>query len=243
MRTTPLVCPKNCDGGRGNRDLTHKKSLHADLAVGKLLLQCFLGAFRAYERAGVKNFTKKIFRRKSRVDTTLAFEFVVGEIKPLKLNTITQWNWDRSCQKNRPYKNSRLKCTRMLHLPWSLLEPRWRNVKLIQLHSETGISPVKKNDPSKFEAKMYTDHTLTRKLVVTKPKLSQLGTIPKWFRNLTCQKKWIKEIWGRPVARIIHLPSSLLSLSKSCVKLTQLPSETGIWPVKKNELKKFEGDL
>jgi hypothetical protein len=64
------VPEENCDGGRGNRDLTHKKSLHDDVAAEKLLPQCFLGTFRAYERAGVKNFTKRIFRRKSRVDVT-----------------------------------------------------------------------------------------------------------------------------------------------------------------------------
>ena len=90
MRTTSIVCPKNCDGGRGNRDLTHKKSLHGDAAAGKLLLQCFLGAFRAYERAGVKNFTKRIFRRKSRVDHTLTRELVVKERKFHQLDTISK---------------------------------------------------------------------------------------------------------------------------------------------------------
>ena len=84
------MCPKNRDGSRGNRDLTHKKSLHGDVAVGKLLPQCFLEAFRAYERAGVKNFSKKIFRRKSRVDTTLALELVSVEIKLLEFDTIPE---------------------------------------------------------------------------------------------------------------------------------------------------------
>ena len=58
-------------------------SLHEDIAVGKLLPQCFLRALCAYERAGVKNFTKKIVRQNSRVDYTLAFEFVVPENKDL----------------------------------------------------------------------------------------------------------------------------------------------------------------
>ena len=58
-------------------------SLHEDIAVGKLLPQCFLRALCAYERAGVKNFTKKIVRQNSRVDHTLAFEFVVPENKDL----------------------------------------------------------------------------------------------------------------------------------------------------------------
>ena len=49
----------------------HKMSLHDDVAVGKLLPQCFLRALCAYERAGVKNFTKKIVRQNSRVDTTV----------------------------------------------------------------------------------------------------------------------------------------------------------------------------
>ena len=31
----------------------------------------------------------------------------------------------------------------------------------------------------KFEAQMYTDHTLTSELVIAKPKFSQLGAIPK----------------------------------------------------------------
>ena len=56
--------------GRGNRNLINKMSLHDDIAVGKLLPQCFLRALCAYERAGVKNFTKKIVRQNSRVDTT-----------------------------------------------------------------------------------------------------------------------------------------------------------------------------
>ena len=54
------------------------------------MLQCFFEAFRAYERAGVKNFTKKIFRRKSRVDTTLALELVSVEIKLLEFDTIPE---------------------------------------------------------------------------------------------------------------------------------------------------------
>ena len=64
--------------GRGHRNLTHKASLHDDFAVGKLLPQCFLSlrAPCAYERAEVKNFTKEIARQNSRVDTTLALEFV-----------------------------------------------------------------------------------------------------------------------------------------------------------------------
>ena len=65
-------------------------SLHDDIAVGKLLPQCFLRALCAYERAGVKNFTKKIVRQNSRVDTTLALEFVGVEIKHLKLDTIPE---------------------------------------------------------------------------------------------------------------------------------------------------------
>jgi hypothetical protein len=65
-------------------------SLHDDIAVGKLLPQCFLRALCAYERAGVKNFTKKIVRQNSRVDYTLAFEFVVAEINFHQIETITQ---------------------------------------------------------------------------------------------------------------------------------------------------------
>ena len=76
--------------GRGNRNLINKMSLHDDTAVGKLLPQCFLRALCAYERAGVKNFTKKIFRQNSRVDTTLAFEFVGFEIKPIKFDAIPE---------------------------------------------------------------------------------------------------------------------------------------------------------
>ena len=62
-------------------------SLHEDGAVGKLLPQCFLRALCAYERAGVENFTKKIVRQNSRVDYTLAFEFVVVEIKHPEFDT------------------------------------------------------------------------------------------------------------------------------------------------------------
>jgi hypothetical protein len=55
--------------------------LHADFAVGKLLPQYFLGAFGAYEHAGVKNFTKKIVSQKSRVDTQFTFKLIVVEIQ------------------------------------------------------------------------------------------------------------------------------------------------------------------
>ena len=76
--------------GRGNRNLIHKMSLHDDIAVGKLLPQCFLRALCAYERAEVKNFTKKMVRQNSRVDYTLAFEFVLVEKKLRQIDTITQ---------------------------------------------------------------------------------------------------------------------------------------------------------
>ena len=54
------------------------------------MLQCFLEALRAYERAGVKNFTTKIFRRKSRVDHTLTREFVPVKTEHFQIDTITQ---------------------------------------------------------------------------------------------------------------------------------------------------------
>ena len=65
-------------------------SLHDDIAVGKLLPQCFLRALCAYERAGVKNFTKKIVRQNSRVDHTLTREFVAVKIKMRQIGTITE---------------------------------------------------------------------------------------------------------------------------------------------------------
>ena len=63
-------------------------SLHGDIAVGKLLPQYFLGAFRACERAGVKNFTKKIVRQNSRVDHTLTRELVAKKPKLSQLGTL-----------------------------------------------------------------------------------------------------------------------------------------------------------
>ena len=66
-------------------------SLHDDTAVfGKLLPQCFLRALCAYERAGVKNFTKKIVRQNSRVDATLALEFVGVETKIRQIDTLSK---------------------------------------------------------------------------------------------------------------------------------------------------------
>jgi hypothetical protein len=65
-------------------------SLHDDIAVGKLLPQCFLRALCAYKRAGVKNFTKKIDRQNNRVDTTLTRELVVLKIKLLQIDTLAQ---------------------------------------------------------------------------------------------------------------------------------------------------------
>ena len=77
-------------GGRGHRNLTHKTSLHGDVAIGKLLPQRFHGALCACECAGAKNFTKKIVKQKSRVDYALAFEFVGPEKKVRQIDTITQ---------------------------------------------------------------------------------------------------------------------------------------------------------
>ena len=153
MRTTSLMCPKNCDGSRGNRDLTHKKSLHGDVAVGKLLPQSFLEAFRAYERAGVKNFSKRIFRRKSRVDHTLTREFVAVKMKMRQIGTITEWFGNLTCQKEGLWEIQGKIVWWIIHLPSSLLRERSSHSSLIQLPSETGIWPVKKNELKKFEAK------------------------------------------------------------------------------------------
>ena len=123
-----------------------------------------------------------------------------------------------------------------LKLPVSLLPSSSRHVKLAQLPSETGIAPLSKTNKlacnfSRQQSMM--DHTLARELVVMECKARQLDTISKWFWNLTCQKKWIKEIWGRPVARILHLPWSLLRMRSSSLSLIHFPSDSGIWPVKK----------
>ena len=85
--------------GRGNRNLINKISLHDDIAVGKLLPQCFLRALCAYERAGVKNFTKKIVRQNSRVDATGTFELVVAEVYDTQLLKIFQPFRNLTCQK------------------------------------------------------------------------------------------------------------------------------------------------
>ena len=72
--------------GRGHRNLTHKTSLHGDFAAGKLLPQRFLAPC-ACERAGAKNFTKKIVKQKGRVDATLTRELVAIETKNGQLGT------------------------------------------------------------------------------------------------------------------------------------------------------------
>jgi hypothetical protein len=190
-----------------------------------------------------KNELKK-FEAEVYTDTTLALEFVVSEIKHPKFDTFPEWFGNLTCgQKKRFSKISRQKCTRIIHLPSSLLWSSWRSVNLVQFPSDSGISPVKKKKSRNLRATCRTDHTLTREVVGIKPKLSQLGTIPKWFRNLTCQKEGLWEIQGKIVWWIIHLPVSWFSSSQSWVNLVQFPSDLGIWPVKKNELKKFEGDL
>ena len=71
-----------------------------DKAVGKLLPQCFLGALCAYERVGVKNFTKKIVRQKSRVGSTITFELISMEIELLQILTISDRIGNLTCQKN-----------------------------------------------------------------------------------------------------------------------------------------------
>jgi hypothetical protein len=60
---------------------------------------------------------------------------------------------------------SRPKCVRIMHLPVSWFRRGNRRAKLTQFPSELGIGPCQKNC-EKFEAKVYTDHTLTSELVL-----------------------------------------------------------------------------
>ena len=67
-----------------------------------------------------KGYLEKI-EAKMYTDHTLTRKFVALKIKCRQIDTITQWNWDRSCQKKKLVKNSRQKCTRIMHLPVSWL--------------------------------------------------------------------------------------------------------------------------
>jgi hypothetical protein len=87
-------------GGVGEIGTSYTRCLYTLIQQsGSCCPNVFLRALGAYERAGVKNFTKKIARQKSSVDYTLAFEFVVVESKFRQIDTITQRNWDLPYQK------------------------------------------------------------------------------------------------------------------------------------------------
>ena len=158
------------EGGRGNRDLTHKKSLHGDVAAGKLLLQYFLGAFRAYGRAGVKmkNFTLKRFpSKRSRVDHTLTRKLVVIKFKVRQLDTISKWFWNLTCQKG-TLRNSRQHSMMDHALTRELVvnENKFRQLDTISkwFWNLTHLSKIMIQQ--NFEAKVYMDHTLTSELVL-----------------------------------------------------------------------------
>jgi hypothetical protein len=107
-------------------------SLHGDYAVGKLLPQFFLRAICAYERTGVKNFTKKIVRQNSRVDNTLAFEFVENKSKLRQFNTFPKCIWDWTCQKKCLEKNEATMCTdTTLALEFVVVETKNRQIDTI----------------------------------------------------------------------------------------------------------------
>ena len=55
-------------------------------------------------------------------DYTLAFEFVTCETKYRQIDTITQWNWDLSCQKKGLSKNR----GENVHGLYTCLRVRWR---------------------------------------------------------------------------------------------------------------------
>ena len=132
-----------------------------------------------------QNFEAKVY-----TDYTLAFEFVVVEIKNRQIDTITQWNWDLSCQKKRTMKIRGKSVHGSYTYPWVCCvqdkdSSTWCSFQVIQ-----GSLLSKKTIQQNFEAKVYTDHTLTREFVAGEIKMRQIGTITEWFGNWTCQKKW-----------------------------------------------------
>ena len=54
------------------------------------------------------------------------------------------------------------------------------------------------------------DNTLAFEFVEGEIKVRQFNTITQWNWDLTCQKKWIEEIWGKIVARILQFTFKLV---------------------------------
>ena len=101
----------------------------------------------------------------------------------------------------------------------------------------------KKMIQQNFEAKVYTDYTLAFEFVVAEKKSSQLGAIPKWFRNLSCKKKRFHEIWGQPVERILHFTFKSIYVERKLLEFDTFPKWFWNLTCQKKKLKKFEGDL
>ena len=101
--------------------------------------------------------------------------------------------------------------------------------------------PCQKKMTVKIRGSNVHGFTLTRELVFVEVKVFQFNTLPKCIWDWTCQKEGLWEIQGKIVWWIIHLPSSLLLERVSLSSLIQFPSDSGIWPVKKNDSAKFRG--
>ena len=150
-------------------------------------------------------------RATCRTDHTLTSELVSPKFENFQFDTIAQWNWDLSCKKNWLNEIRGRPVERMLQFTFKLIFVEMKPPEFDTFPKWFGNSTCqKKRNLAKIEAKMYTDYTLAFEFVAAENKFGQIDTITQWNWDLSCQKKWIKEIWGRPVARILHLPWSLL---------------------------------
>jgi hypothetical protein len=135
-------------------------------------------------------------------DTTLALEFVGAETKIRQIDTITQWNWDLSCQKKRIMK-IRGKVYTDHTLTSQLVAPELKIRQLGTIPKWCRNFPCqKKTIQQNFEAKVYTDTTLALEIVMVESKCLESDTIPKWFGNLTCQKKRFSKISRQKCTRV-----------------------------------------
>ena len=155
-----------------------------------------------------------------------------------KLNTVPEWfgnfSWGGGT-----YDFLRQKCTRVYTLPSSLLLLSKSFSSPAQCPSVAGMGPVGGKDlEKKNEASCRMGHKLHLPVSWLPPSQRWVNLVqfPSDLGIWPVKKNWIKEIWGRPVARMLHLPWSLLEWRRRSVKLIHCPSDSGIWPIRKKRI-------
>jgi hypothetical protein len=139
-------------------------------------------------------------------------------------------------KKKRLVKNLRQKCIRIIHLLTRELvvkEPKVHQLDTISKWfwnltcQKKGFSKISRQKCTRIIHLPVSWFEWSQMPVSSIQFPSETGIFP-------VKKKWLQEIWGRPVTRGCYtLPSSWLSQRISSLSLIHFPSDSGIWPVKK----------